>query len=259
MTQTPDQSKKRVTIEAADELRQRILTGTYRAGSTLPGERELSEQLGVSRLTLRSAIAHLEAEGLLRPVHGSGTRVLDYRENGGVDLLGYLAQLAMEGRLVPTEILADLLELRRAVAIEAVGLACERANAAEIADMRAHVARQAELLDQPRAFMQSDVAFARLVVRATHNLAFELIFNTVARTIESNAGLELAYFANARQSIAVYGRLLDVVERRDAKRARQLAERLLTRLDRTTLARIAVLFEGAAEPLAEATDEEEEE
>ena len=243
---TPD-PRKRAAVEAADKVREGILTGRFRPGTSLPGERELSETLGVSRLTLRSALAHLEAEGLVRPVHGSGTRVLDYREHGGVDLLGYLARLAFEGRVVPIDVLGDLLELRRAVAIEAVGLAAERATDEQIRVLREHLAMQSELLDRPRAFMAADLAFARLIVRATHNLAFELIFNTVARTVESNAGVELAFFANAPQTIRVYARLLDIVERREAHRARRATAALLERLDRTTLSRVAA-FVGAPDP-----------
>lgn len=253
----PADPRKRAGVEAADRIREGILTGTYRPGTSLPGERELSETLGVSRLTLRSALAHLEAEGLVRPLHGSGTRVLDYREHGGVDLLGYLARLAFEGRIVPVDVLGDLLELRRAVAVEAVGLAAERASDDQIRAMREHVAMQAELLDQPRAFMIADLGFARLVVRSTHNLAFELIFNTVARTAESNAALELAFFANAPQTLRVYARLLDIVERRKAERARRATAALLDRLDRTTLSRVAA-FLGAPEsaPLAGTNEKE---
>jgi DNA-binding FadR family transcriptional regulator len=257
----PDPQKRAAAL-AADRIRDRILTGAHRPGTSLPGERELSESLGVSRLTLRSALARLEAEGLVRPVHGSGTHVLDYRESGGIDLLGYLGRLAFEGRLVPAPILGDLLELRRAIAIEALGLAAERATVDQIRAMREHLAMQAELLDRPKAYMQADLAFARLVVRATHNLAFELIFNTVARTIESNAGLELAHFANAPFTLRVYARLLDLVEKRDADRARRATSALLERLDRSTIARLAQFtganeLTGVVDPEAEAKGEAE--
>jgi GntR family transcriptional regulator, transcriptional repressor for pyruvate dehydrogenase complex len=218
-----------------------ILLGQLRPGQLLAGERELSETLGVSRLTLRSAIATLEAEGLVRPVHGSGTRVLDHRESGGVDLLGHLAQLALTGAPIPggLDVLASLLELRRAVAVEAVGLATERATARELEDMRTHVATMRGHLADPSAFMHEDLVFARLIVRATKNLAFELLFNTVVRTVEGNPGVELAFFANAPVTLQVYERLLDRMQSRDAERARQTASRLLHRLDRTTVDAIA--------------------
>jgi DNA-binding FadR family transcriptional regulator len=230
-------ARRSVATVAADAIRERILTGALRAGETLPGERELSEELGVSRLTLRSAIAHLEAEGLLRAVHGSGTRVRDYRETGGLDLFGHLAALVLSGAPVPggLSLFASLMELRRAVAIEAVGLAAERASAEELRAMRAHVAAMGALQGDAHAFMVADLAFARMIVRATKNLAYELLFNSVVRTVEGNRGIELAFFANATATLAVYGRLLDRMEARDHERARATAARLLHRLDRTTV------------------------
>jgi GntR family transcriptional repressor for pyruvate dehydrogenase complex len=230
-----DPGRKRAVEEAADRIREGILTGRYRAGEHLPGERELSTTLGVSRLTLRSAIARLEAEGLVRAVHGSGNLVQDYRESGTIDLLGYLAQLALDGRAVPVAVLSELLELRRALAVEALGLAAERGTDAERAALRAQHAVLAGLLRQPKAFVDADLAFARLVVRATHNIAFELVFNTVQKAVAGNPALELAFHANAEQTLQVYERLLDLIDRHDAHRVRQVTSRLLERLDRRTL------------------------
>ncbi len=59
----------------ADRLRSRVLSGQYALGDQLPSEPELARELGVSRSSLRAAIALLEEDGLLRRVHGSGTFV----------------------------------------------------------------------------------------------------------------------------------------------------------------------------------------
>lgn len=233
----PPRPRASAASQAADTLRARILAGAYRAGESLPGERDLADELGVSRLTLRAALAHLEAEGLVLPVHGSGTRVLDFREVGGLDLLGHLARLALTSgsSAEGLSLFASLLELRRSVAVEAVALATERASRDELRAMRAHVASMHGALGDAAAFMAADLGFARRLVRATKNLAFELLFNSVARTLAQNPGVELAFHANAEASVAVYARLLDRMEARDPERARATAARLVARLDRTTL------------------------
>jgi DNA-binding FadR family transcriptional regulator len=66
-------------VAVADALRRRIALGAYVPGERLPPERELSETLGVGRMTLRAAIRLLDDEGLLSTTKGrsGGTWVLD--------------------------------------------------------------------------------------------------------------------------------------------------------------------------------------
>jgi len=54
-------------------LRDRIRGGHYAAGMPLPGERQLAEEFGVARVTVRSALARLQEEGLVVRLRGKGT------------------------------------------------------------------------------------------------------------------------------------------------------------------------------------------
>lgn len=247
-----ESGRKTAVDEVADRVRGRILGGAIAAGSDLPAEREFSEELGVSRLTLRAAITRLEGEGLLRAVHGSGTRVLDYRESGGLDLVGYLARYALEDGRVPVALLADLLEVRRSLAVEVVGLVAERASASELVMLRAHVQHQEALISEPSRLMAADLSFARKLVRATHNLALELMFNTIVRQIEGQPGIESAFMAEPRRTLATYRRMLDFVEARDARGARKMTRRLLDRLDQRVLEVVSELAEHAEQVRREA-------
>ncbi|QFG26516.1 GntR family transcriptional regulator [Actinomadura sp. WMMB 499] len=58
--------------EIASALRERVVDGTYRAGTPLPGEHELSREFGVARNTLRRALDVLQDEGLIVVVTGVG-------------------------------------------------------------------------------------------------------------------------------------------------------------------------------------------
>ena len=209
--------------------------GKHAPGDRLPAERELSTQLGVSRLTLRSALARLQSEGLVRAVHGSGNIVEDFRHTGGIDLLGHLAQLAMRGETVSSKILADVLELRRAIAVEALGLATERASEEHLRGLQRALDHQRSVMDRPVEFMQADLEFARCVTRATENIAYELVLNTVQRIIAENPVLVMVYFTNAEQTVVVYARIIELMRKGDAARVRQMTNRILDRLDRRTL------------------------
>src|SRR5215467_499557 len=61
--------------EVVRDLEQRILSGQLAAGDRVPSERDLSAQMGVSRSVVREALGRLASLGLVRSVHGSGTRV----------------------------------------------------------------------------------------------------------------------------------------------------------------------------------------
>src|SRR5437016_5165825 len=54
---------------------QAILSGQLAPGDLLPPERAISEQMDVSRTVVREALGRLASTGLVRSVHGSGTRV----------------------------------------------------------------------------------------------------------------------------------------------------------------------------------------
>lgn len=68
----PNKSKY---IEIKELLISKILSGEYRNQDFLPTERQLSDTFQVSRITMRSALALMEEEGLIKRVQGQGTRV----------------------------------------------------------------------------------------------------------------------------------------------------------------------------------------
>lgn len=65
--------------QIADDLERRISYGEFPAGSLLPSERKLAEQLGVNRSTVIQAYAELRAHGIIESRSGSGTRVSKYK------------------------------------------------------------------------------------------------------------------------------------------------------------------------------------
>jgi GntR family transcriptional regulator, transcriptional repressor for pyruvate dehydrogenase complex len=237
--------KKRATEEAADQLRAAILRGEFPPGTDLPGERELAVRLGVSRLTLRAALTRLESEKLVRPVQGSGTRVLDFREAGGVEMLGHLYTLAAGG-YAPASLLSDLLELRRMFAVEVLGLCAERATHEEIAVLEIHVDELARSVDDIPRFMRLDLGLAMGLVKATHNLAFVFLSNTIMQVLESQPGLEAAFALNPQGTVAAYRRIASLLKARDSRRVRKITRMLIGKLDRTLVATLAQLTQTSS-------------
>ncbi|QND51639.1 FadR family transcriptional regulator [Phyllobacterium sp. 628] len=70
---------RRLYRQVADQIRKLIEKGEFAVGERLPGERELAEQLAVSRPTIREALIALEVEGLVHIRMGSGIYVTQQR------------------------------------------------------------------------------------------------------------------------------------------------------------------------------------
>jgi len=74
-------SAEKLSQAVTHQIEELILRGILRPGERLPAERELSERLGVSRPSLREAIAELQDKGLLTSKAGAGIYVADVLGN----------------------------------------------------------------------------------------------------------------------------------------------------------------------------------
>ena len=83
-------------VQASEALENLVQNGHYTAGDRLPSEVELSQQLGISRPTLREALRLLEEEGAIIRRHGVGTFVAAPRPviESGLEVLESIERLA---------------------------------------------------------------------------------------------------------------------------------------------------------------------
>lgn len=87
-------------------LKRNIQEGTYPYGTALPAERELAENFGLNRSTVRAAIQTLVEEGLLKKVQGKGTFVMRHaRDNAYTHFRGMSELLKNHGYVPSSRIL----------------------------------------------------------------------------------------------------------------------------------------------------------
>lgn len=227
--------ERTTTSERVEQvLRDAILTGRFATGDKLPPERELAITLGVTRVTLRSALARLGASGLVATVQGDGHRVQDVRVHGGLDRLPDMVR-ALEGdRARAVKLIEDLLTLRRVVMAEACALVCARPRE-ELATLVPFVAAMEASLDDKEAFARCDQAFTRAVMRLSGNLAFELTWNTVVSLADGRPELLDLLYADRERLLLGVRALLALLELRDGDRARELVRTALEGHDRAMI------------------------
>lgn len=115
----------------ADQIAGRIRAGDFPRGGRLPSERELAEQLQVSRASIREALIALEIEGYVEVRVGSGVFVTATREAAPAAAAN--AQAVTQDDIGPF----DLLEARMLIEPECAALAAQQGTPAQIAAIRA--------------------------------------------------------------------------------------------------------------------------
>src|SRR5438874_10463263 len=129
-------SVARASTSIADQIRQAIVSGKLTEGERLAPERELAEQFGVSRVTVRDALRALEAIGLIEVRVGARGGAFVTVPSGSV--MGQtMSDMMMMQALSP----ADIVEARLVVELGTVTLACARATEEDLAVLRDHAER----------------------------------------------------------------------------------------------------------------------
>lgn len=233
-------ARSSIVDAVVERIRGEILGGRIASGSRLPSERELALALGINRLTLRAALARLEAIGLVVTKHGAGTVVASWRERAGLDALGALAQALPETDPARVELLSSILEVRRVLAAEAVALAAARATKEDIAALRAIAESQRANLHDPVAMARGDVAFQRAVIRAARNLGLELILNSFARFPDEQPELVAQLYDEPSRTLEHYPLVIGLIESKDERSARELVRGALEVMDRELVKRAQV-------------------
>jgi GntR family transcriptional regulator, transcriptional repressor for pyruvate dehydrogenase complex len=211
--------RRSLSDEVFAELRDAILTKRFEPGDLLPPERDLAASFAVNRHAVREAINRLQVAGFVNVVHGGGTRVLDVRHSAGLDLLAHIAR---SGELDPM-VLRDGLEMRRCIGMEAARLAATRGTEESHARILAAAAAYAnnEYLDADRGFWDE-------VIEASGNFAFRLALNSLVQAIDNSPDSMDPVLAGDRADLLSHAPLAEAIAARDAERAFQLADRILS-------------------------------
>lgn len=158
---------RRLYQQIADQIRELIERGGFEPGTRLPPERDLAQQLGVSRPSLREALIALDVEGRV-----------EVRSNSGVFVSAARPQPVAQKTASLGESPSQLMEARSVIEGEVVVLACARTTPEQLArlrrllhDMGADIERRRARVDLDREFhltlaeMSGNAVLAELVGR----------------------------------------------------------------------------------------------
>ncbi|WP_037064214.1 FadR/GntR family transcriptional regulator [Pseudonocardia acaciae] len=156
--------------QAAELLLARVTDGRLAIGGRLPGETALAAELGVGRSTVREAIRELAGRGVLESRQGAGVFVVAAEPAEDWDAVLRRSRIA------------DVVEGRVAVEVEAARLAARRRTPNDLRTLRRRLADRAEA-GGDAAFVDADLRFHRAVVAAAHNPVIAEMFASFAPRI----------------------------------------------------------------------------
>lgn len=142
---------------AEEYIVESIWSGRFPPGTILPAERELSELIGVTRTTLREVLQRLARDGWLTIQHGKPTKVNNFWETSGLNILETLARLDQDGIL---ELVDNLLAARTNVSAVFIRGA-----------IRNNPEQVIEILKDFESIEEDGMAFANYDYHVTHELA----------------------------------------------------------------------------------------
>jgi GntR family transcriptional repressor for pyruvate dehydrogenase complex len=202
-----------------------IVSGGRAAGSMLPREVDLAAEFEVSRGVARETIRAMEERGLIEVRHGRGATV---NEPGrwdvfDPDVLAATLESEHEG-----DVLAEYLECRRILEVEAAGLAADRARKRDVERLTAALTRMEDIAERPvstaveERFVEADIAFHQSLIAASGNHALARL---VERLHSAMLLARVSSFARMQyrteRALPEHRRVLAAVRAGDAAEARE--------------------------------------
>ncbi len=218
-------NRQLVTTEVTDHIKNCIESGAWKLNEKIPSENVLSKELGVSRATLRMAIARFVTLKILRPEQGRGC----YLISNAVERLG-------KG-MVETHSYKDVravLEYRLLVEPQGLVWALQRSTS-DILDMTARLEqclkRMKESIGQAEQFIRADMDFHLAIASFSGN---EVLSDSLAAVFNNTAGShqqmnDLFGFDNG---LKYHERILTAIREHDDRKAvRQLERHISVAID----------------------------
>ena len=216
-------SVARASSSIADQIRQAIVTGKLDQGERLPPERELAEQFGVSRVTVRDALRALEAMGLIEVRVGARGGAFVTVPTGSI--VGQtMSDMMMMSAVTPE----DIVEARLVVELGTVTLACARATDEDLAALNELAERSDAALAGKTYTRELSWDFHALVAKAAHNVAIEGLTSSFRSSLSMHPIRTREGAKAYALTVEEHATILDAIVVRDGSTARrEMAKHLL--------------------------------
>jgi GntR family transcriptional regulator, transcriptional repressor for pyruvate dehydrogenase complex len=203
-------------------LLERVLLGELRPGEELPSERDLSEQLGVSRTVVREAIRSLTGKGVIEARVGRKARI----GRVGRDQVVESMRLFISGRRVESGGMpyAKVNEVRCMLEVTIVELAAKRATPADVERLLQAYEQMCAAKGDVKTLAHFDVEFHRILAEMSGNELFLVMMDSIGPVLTEIRERTMGEPGHYSSAVKHHGAILKAIENRDADAARKAME-----------------------------------
>jgi DNA-binding FadR family transcriptional regulator len=212
-------ARKSLVSVVADDLLDQIVRGDLAVNDGLPSEAEIGAAHDVSRMTVREAMKTLQAQGVVRVVSGTGSFVNPVAEWTSLDAVLRLS--AATGN--DSDVAVALIEVRRMFETGSAALAATRRTDDDLMLMAAELEKMriAHLVNDVAAFVNADLAFHDVILRASANVFLRVMFEPLTRVLTERRTQTSQVVDIQAHAIAEHEGILAAMEQGDGEACRK--------------------------------------
>ncbi|HPC77362.1 MAG TPA: FadR/GntR family transcriptional regulator, partial [bacterium] len=152
---------RKIYIEVIEQIKNLIDSGEIKPGDQLPSERDLAEYMGISRVSVRQALAVLEAIDVVDIKHGEGTFVSINKDSIN-NLNLFLSNISKESDPI------DIIDARKIIEVEIAGVAAKQRDENDLLSMRNLLSDMQQKIEKGEQTSTVDLSFHLRVAESTH-------------------------------------------------------------------------------------------
>ncbi len=205
--------RKNVCASIVDDVMEKIKNKELLPGDKLPNEKDMADEYGVSRISLREALRYLSAKGLVVTRHGEGSFINEYDPD-------LIAETFYNFSLLTDNPITEMLELRKVMESQAARLCAINATEEEIEEIGKYKSlREVEVEEHLDSRFEYDRLFHLSIAKASHNQIFYKFIETIHLTIEIHQREYTKNSENVTTTTNFHSKIYNYIKDRNSEKA----------------------------------------
>lgn len=217
--------KVSVGEQVYEQLKENLIDGIWKPGERLPSENELSNLMGVSRVTVRQALSKLIALGILETRPGEGNFAKELTIGSYIqEMIPYMKR--------DQDSMAEVLQFRLILDVGTVEIACRNASDKDIEHLKESLRRMGEVKSDIVKYSEEDLRFHMLITKMSKNSMITQVAYIV-RDIIRDSVQKVTKEIGVDNGLNYHKKIIEAFEKKDTIQARQsMQEHLENALER---------------------------